>query len=189
LRVKRLAEHRKYVGITGYRNVRIKNVEEFLRDIRKKIRNTTLQFLDAKFVAGWDHLFFAVLNALTAFKSGRNISNSLAIEILLFASAQRQIKQALHLLGIKPETSEVAVVIVNDKREKIFSTAKTISESLHGLEDDSVLEISEEKFDLIRWAFNINDEELKSQLGRRSLKKDALVELVIEHVALLATQR
>jgi KEOPS complex subunit Cgi121 len=189
LRIEKLVEYGKYVGIGGYKNVRIENVELFLQDVREKMKSTTVQFLNAKLIARWEHLFFAVLNALTAFKNSRNISNSLAIEILLFASAQRQIKRAFQVLGIRPETSEIAIVIVDDEQEKIRGAAAMLSEILLGSEDDSVLEINEEKFNRIRQAFNIGDEELKSLSKRKGSEKEALTELVIEHVALLATQR
>ena len=189
MRIEKLIGYGKYVGIAGHRNVEIRNVERFLEKIREKTDNATIQFLNADLVAGWEHLFFAVLNALTAFKNRRNFANSLAVEILLFASAQRQIKHALELLGIKPETSKIAVVIVENEHEKTLEIARKISEILQALEDDSVLEVNGEKFDRIRQAFDIGAEELKSRLRGGEAENEALVELVIEHVALLATQR
>ena len=185
--IKKLAEHQKYVGITGYRNAKIPNVEQFLERIKEKTDSATVQFLNAELVAGWEHLFFAVLNALTAFKNKRNFAKSLAVEILVFASSQRQIKQAFKLLGITPKVSRIALIIIEDKPERIRETAKKISEVLKALEDDSVLEITEKKCEKIRKAFNISDEELNARLKGKNRGK-ALAELVIEHMALLATQ-
>ena len=189
MRTERLGEYGKYMGAVGYRNVKIRNVEQFLEKVRAKLGDTHVQFFNAELVAGWEHVLFAVLNALTAFKNKRNISNSLAVEILLFASAQRQIKRAVQLMGINENTSEIVAVIIADEQKKTSGAVEKISEFLHGEEDNSVLEINDEKFCRIREAFGISDEELKAKLRRKGLEKEALTELVVEHMALLATQR
>ncbi|MDH5793660.1 MAG: KEOPS complex subunit Cgi121, partial [Candidatus Bathyarchaeota archaeon] len=88
--LKYIEEFGKYAAITGFRNVQIKDTEEFLKKIcKKKGSNVETQFFDAKYVATWQHLYFAVLNALTAFKNKGNISKSVTMETLLYASAQR----------------------------------------------------------------------------------------------------
>ena len=113
--LKYIEEFGKYAAITGFRNVKIRDTEEFLKKIRKrKGSNVEIQFFDAKFVVTWQHLYFAVLNALTAFKNKGNISKSIAMETMLSASTQRQIRKAMELLGIKSETSEIAVLIIGE---------------------------------------------------------------------------
>jgi tRNA threonylcarbamoyladenosine modification (KEOPS) complex Cgi121 subunit len=70
------------------------------------------QLFDADLVATWQHPYFAALNALAAFKSGRNLSNSVAVESALYASAQRQIKKALSFIGVRAASRNVAVLVV-----------------------------------------------------------------------------
>jgi KEOPS complex subunit Cgi121 len=183
-----IEEFEKYIEITGFRNVKIKDVEEFLKRIHKEKLSNVTQFFDAKFVASWEHLYFAALNALTAFKNKENISKSIAMETLLYASAQRQIRKAMELLGIKPETAEIALLIIGQNPETVKSALPMISESINMQHDDTVLELSEEKRRIIQKAFRISDLELKTVMKKDCLEK-ALTNLVIERMALLSTQR
>ena len=94
--LKQITEYNKYIEITGFRNIKIENTPAFLSVLHKLLPgDIEIQFSDADFVASWEHLYFAIVNALTAFKNKRNISKSLAVETVLYASAQRQIKKAI----------------------------------------------------------------------------------------------
>jgi KEOPS complex subunit Cgi121 len=184
-----MEEFKKYVTITGFRNVKIKNTEEFLENIRKKKPpNLEIQFFDAKFVATSQHLYFAVLNALTAFKNKENISKNITIETTLYASAQRQIRKAMELVGIKPETSEIAVLIIGENPEAAKSAYSTVSAGVNAQHDDTVLDLSEEKKKIIKRAFEISDLELRTVMKKDDSEK-ALIGLIIERMALLTTQR
>ena len=187
--LKYIEEFEKHIAITGFRNAKIEDSERFLKKMRlKKGSNVETQFFDAKYVATWQHLYFAVLNALTACKNKRNISKSLAIETMLYASTQRQIRKAMELLGIKAETSEIAVLIIGEDSEAIKSALSMISASAMAQCDDTVLELSEEKERIIQKTFGISDLELKTVMKKDDVK-EALTNLVIERMALTATQR
>ncbi|MGC9345316.1 MAG: KEOPS complex subunit Cgi121 [Candidatus Bathyarchaeales archaeon] len=187
--LKYIEEFGKHVAIVGFRKVKIKDIEEFFKVIRKeKLANVEIQFFDAKSVATWQHLYFAALNALTAFKNKENISKSLAMETMLYASAQRQIRKAMELLGIKLYSPEIAVLIIGEKPETVKSALSTASKHINAQRDDTVLELSEEKATTIRRNFTISDVELETVMKKDGLEK-ALTDLVIERMALLATQR
>lgn len=187
--LKHIEEFGKYAAITGFRNVKIKDTKEFLKKMHKeKPSNVETQFFDAKFVASWQHLYFAVLNALTAFKNKENISKSVTMETLLYASAQRQIRKAMELLGIKSETSEIALLIIGENSETVKSALPIISASVNVQHDDTVLELSKEKKRIIQKTFGISDLELKTVMKKDGLE-EALTSLVIEQMALLVTQR
>ena len=72
-------EFGEYVEITGFSNVKIEDAEGFLKSTRRGQQGTAVQFFNAELVATWQHLYFAVLNALLAFKNERNISKSVAM--------------------------------------------------------------------------------------------------------------
>jgi len=187
--LKHIEEFGKHVVITGFRNVKIKDTEEFLEKIRQqKPSSVEIQLFDANFVASWQHLHFAVLNALTAFKNKENISKSLAMETMLYASAQRQIRKATEILGIKPDTANIAVLIIGEKPETVKSALSTVSIHVNAQQDDSVLALSTKKMRIIQKTFGISDLELKTVMKKDGLEK-ALTDLVIERMALLATQR
>jgi len=183
-------EFSKCAIITGFKNIKIGNKDEFLKKIQKeKQSNVEIQFFNAKLVATWQHLYFALLNALTAFKNNQNISKSLAMETMTYASAQRQIRKAVELIGISKETSDMALLIVADDSEALKSTLSMISKNAKMKNDDSALELSEEKQRIIRKKFGITDLELKTVKRRNDDQNEALTNLVIERMALLATQR
>jgi tRNA threonylcarbamoyladenosine modification (KEOPS) complex Cgi121 subunit len=187
--LKHIEEFGKYIAITGFRNMKIKDTEEFLKKVRKKKgSNVETQFFDAKYVATWQHLYFAVLNALTAFKNKGNISKGLAMETMLYASTQRQIRKAMELLGIKSETSEIALLIIGENSETVKSALSMISASINVQHDDTVLELSEEKRAIVQRTFGISDLELKTVMRKDGLE-EALTDLVIERMALLVTLR
>ena len=111
--LKHIEEAEKYVELTGFRNVSVNDAEEFVKAAREETPQTAcIQFFDAELVATWQHLYFAVLNALLAFRNERNISKSVAMEVILYASAQRQIRKAIQLVGVKRDSANVAVLII-----------------------------------------------------------------------------
>ena len=178
-----------HIAIVGFKNVQIKDINHFFKLVREKTGDACVQFFDATLIAGWEHLYFAALNASNAFKNGLNISKSLAIETLLYASAQRQIKEAVKLLGIKLDCHSVAVLILAESQQKTALILKTVSELLNGEPDDKVLELTSEKIEGVKKLFRISKMELEAELEKKGLEAKALTDLVIEHVALLAIQR
>jgi len=177
-----------YIAIVGFKNVKIKDVNGFLEYVRREIREAHVQFFDAKLIAGQQHLYFAALNALKAFERKSNISSSLAIEALLYASAQRQIRKAVDTLGIKEDSSQVAVLIIAENRQGIDDCLKVVSRLMSGQRDDGVLELTDEKIGDIKKLFGISDFAIEAKVKEKGFEREALVDLVIEHVALLAIQ-
>jgi KEOPS complex subunit Cgi121 len=187
--LKRIEEFKAYAEISGFKNVKINQAKEFLEKISKeKPAGVESQFFDARRVATWQHLYFASLNALKAFKNMENISKSLAMETLLYAAAERQITKAVELVGIRATSSDVAVLIIGKEPRKMKSALSMISENIGGQLDETVLELSKDKVATIQMVFNIIDAELRTVMEKSDVEK-ALTDLVIERMALLTTQR
>ena len=110
------------------------------------------------------------------------------METMLYASGRRQIQKATQLLGIKPSSRNMAVLIVGGKAEVVQKALAKISRRIGGQLDDSVLELSVKKMERIKRAFDISEAELETVMEGDDVEK-ALVDLVIERVALLATAR
>ncbi len=182
-----LKEYGQYVEIAGYKDVAFDSVEAFLKADRKKIgKSVNIQFFDAELIATQEHLYFAVLNALQAFKNKTNRSKSSAMETLLYASAQRQIQKAIEFCGIKPNTKSMAVVVIGDDPEQIIKAVAAMSECIGSEPDETVLDLTKSKETKIRKAFEITQKELETQKKRS--EESAIANLVIERVALLSTQ-
>jgi len=176
------------IAIAGFKNVKITDINGFLEHVRREVREAHVQFFDARLIAGQQHLYFAALNALKAFERKSNISSSLAVEALLYASAQRQIRKAVDTLGVKQDSSQVAVLIIAEDRQGMDDCLKVVSRLMPGERDDGVLKLTDEKIGDIKKLFGISDLEIEAKLRRKGLEREALADLVIEHVALLATQ-
>ena len=177
-----------FIATAGFKNVKITDINGFLEHVRREVTEGHVQFFDAKLIAGQQHLYFAALNALKAFEKKSNISSSLAIEALLYASAQRQIRKAVDTLGVKQDSSQVAVLIIAENRQGIDDCLKVGSKLIPGERDDAVLELTDEKIGGIKKLFGISDLEIEAKLRRKGLEREALADLVIEHMALLAIQ-
>jgi len=183
-----LKEYGKWLEITGYRNIASAMAEEFLRTNRKETNQTVdMQFFDAELIASQQHLYFAALNTLQAFQNKTNISKSPAMETMLYASTLRQIQKAIQRCGIKPETKKMAILIICEKQAPIQLVIKAISEYFSEKPDEKVLEMSRAKIKKIIKTFQITEEELKS-IMKNNNEELAVVNLIIERVALLSTQ-
>jgi len=183
-----IEEDQKYLKIAGFRGLTIRDSEEFMKSsLQEKSPDIWVQFFDADLIATWEHLYFAVLNALLAYRNKRNISKTVAMETMIYASAQRQIRKAITILGVKESSSNVAVVIIGDKPEIVQTSFSEIEKCLAAVADESVLELTEEKTKNLCKAFGITEKELKA-VGAESNNEQAIVNLVIERMALMQTQ-
>ncbi len=175
------------IEITGYRNISFAKAEKFLKTNRRKtLQKTEIQFFDSDLIATEKHLYYAVLNALQAFETKSNISKSIAMEIILYASARRQIQKAIDQIGIKPITKNLAVVIIGKAIDELKVELQELTNFLSSTPDESVLELTNEKQKKIQKSFEITDKEVEIVIDRDSTKN--MTDLVIEHMALLATQ-
>ncbi len=57
--------------------------------------------MDADGIAGSEHAVHATIHAIKAFSRKENIAKDMGLEICVRTSGQRQISQALKMLGIK----------------------------------------------------------------------------------------
>jgi tRNA threonylcarbamoyladenosine modification (KEOPS) complex Cgi121 subunit len=185
--LKLLEEFGKYVEISGFKGVKVGDARAFVDAVCGGVsEDVEVQLFDADLVAGWEHLYFAALNALSAFRSGRNLSKSLAVESALYASSQRQIKKALDFIGVKSESMNVAVLIFGENVGSVEAGLLAVASSIGRQPDEGVLKLFKAKIKRIRGVFDVSEAELKAASNRDASK--ALVDLVVERVALLSTR-
>jgi KEOPS complex subunit Cgi121 len=134
-----------------------------------------VQALDADRVVSEEHLRFATEKALLAFSEGRNIAKDPGMEILRYASGERQIERALSM-GVSEATERIALVIIN--RQCRWPENSELAELI----DIDGLGCSF-KPDAVKKAFSISDEELNV------VDETRLSQLVLERVALVETYR
>ena len=113
----------------------VSGAEDALRAARNAgAADASVQLMRASMVFGRIHLESATDHAIRAFEQGRNASNSLATETLLYASGTRQIDRAIKKMGIREGDSEVALVAFGE-----FSLGELL-EKANFKQDDSVLD-------------------------------------------------
>jgi tRNA threonylcarbamoyladenosine modification (KEOPS) complex Cgi121 subunit len=142
------------------------------------------QFLDSRSVAGIGHLLFSAINALRAFESGNNISKKLGVEFLLFVSGQRQIKKAISMVGVKPETRNMTVVLLGSEKSSLDDAFRKLVQLTGGKVDDCPEMSNRDRLDELSRIYEIAPSEFES-ISYSSQGAEALEKLVIERVALL----
>ncbi|XRP97337.1 KEOPS complex subunit Cgi121 [Methanocaldococcus sp. 16A] len=132
--------------------------------INNDIFNLGLKFqiLNADLIATKKH----VLHAINQAKTKKPIARNFWMEILVRASGQRQINEAIKIIGAKDGN----ICLVCEDEE----TFKKVHKLIGGEIDDSILEINEEKEKLIREVFDIKG---FGNVVERVLEKIALIEL------------
>ncbi len=181
-------EFNKSIITLGFKNIKVGNIDNLLNVIRAKMGEIEIQVFDADRIAGPDHLLFASLKALKAFKQKRNISDSVPVEVILYASGQRQIRKAIQMLGVRPETSSLAVVAITSKSEEMGQIVETVERLIGGTQDNAVLEISDSKARTLMKLFGLTDMAVEERVGAGTSLAKAVSEMIIEVGALLATK-
>lgn len=128
-----------------------------------------IQPLDPAMVFGRDHLISAVEHALRAKGEGRATSRTLAGEVLLYASGERQVGDALAKVGLKGRVEAAALVVLGS------SPTGELLGRLGWARDDGLL-LAEGKDPT---AFGLTGEELST------VAPGAAADLILERVALV----
>ena len=96
----------KIIGAKGY----INNVDAFIKNISNYAQknNVCIQVFNADMVYGTLHLISAFEHAIRSIKQKSSTTNSLEMELLLYASGERQLKLAIPKMGIKKGNVNIA---------------------------------------------------------------------------------
>ncbi|MEF8848402.1 MAG: KEOPS complex subunit Cgi121 [Candidatus Thermoplasmatota archaeon] len=134
------------IKIYGFRG-KIQDIEHFLEETSKivnKGKQIDFQVFDGEMIYGENHLISAYEHAKRAIKQDENTCNSLAMEILLYASGERQLKQAIPKMGIKKNSGKIVFIFFNKKigKKTMFdeSLLDSITETFSLKRDDKIIE-------------------------------------------------
>lgn len=159
----------KYIITAGH--IRIVSVSKFLAKVKacESKYQCIIAVLDAKRICSRTHLESAVEHALRAFAQKRNICETLGAEIIVYAACERQIHNAIEIVGVRRGTSEIAVVILGGRKTRIL-------QSLGIKCNENVLE-NRRRFDFS--LLGLSEQEL------RTVPTEKRAELVLERVAMM----
>lgn len=159
------------IQIAGFKS-KVTDYKHLINELPKSDNGCTIQLMNAEGIAGRKHVTHATIHAIKSFSRHENIANSLGLEICVRTSGQRQISQALKMLGITSGNIEVCVVAV-DCDDNIMETLA----NLLGERDDVVLEADEDK---LKKLYNITEIEANTVGNVSRLLMERTTLLIIE---------
>ena len=146
-----------------------------------KERDIEIVAVDAGYVCGKDHIVSAYRHAVRAFEEGRNSMKKFSMELLLYISGERQIKNAIRKIGIKDGIENVVFIFMDASDYENLNGKISEDEALKIVEelgfgiDNDVLKPSREKLR----AMGFGDEEMET------VGKDKYSDLILEKVAMV----
>jgi KEOPS complex subunit Cgi121 len=155
------------IGAVG----RINNLEHAV-GVLQQLESGEALALNADLVCGREHLETAAEHAARAFERGSNVSTAMTMEIMLYASGERQIARARDKIGLKRETERLAILLLGAEENEVLT-------ALGLRRDDSVLNASAEKAE----RFGISQAELEAA------DDPAGTDVVLERVAFVDIQK
>jgi len=159
--------------------VDIEDIESFMTALYDFSRNHSIfiQVMNAEMICGKIHLQSATDHALRARDENRMGTQSVQMEILLYASGERQLTHAIPKMGVHKGKNTIGVVFVLNKkdRKKVDNVICSFIQDFSVEKDDSVLEVSIEKGK--RWGCS------EVELG--TVFKGTLEDVILERVAMV----
>ena len=167
--------------------------------LEHKFAGSTVQIIKDKYLINEDHLFIACYHVLKTFISKRNILNKKSLELLLYLSTNRQIKNGIEAFGIDSRElfgNELIYCIITPKNN-LFQIKENLLKEFEGIEvnfESNYQNVNNYK-DIIEY-FQINDAQIDVIINSREdkhdkklidlkIKYEALFELICEKMALL----
>lgn len=146
-----------------------------------------VQLMNGKLIADETHLLSAAQNALNAQNGGYMLSRSLDVEIIVYASAQRQIGRALEELGVYDDLEHIAAVTIGSDKKTVEQTLRNMGEKI-GTEFSNPFEASKERYDRIREHFKIEEKEISTFTESNDVmeRQKALSRCIVSRVSLVA---
>jgi len=184
-----IVELEQFVWISGF-DAKPPSVDHIIQTVSERFPGTCVQFVDLDKVAGSRYLFVATYNALKSFSSKHPISRSLAMEVLLYVSASRQIVEALKRVGVTPETKKIAALAVGPSTNEVSATGTFLADIMQRKCIDNLLdEWPTTRIQNVRSALDIRDKELNAILREGEEPIKGIERLAIERSALLAVKK
>jgi len=178
------------VAITELQNEHELSKDDFVNLASRLVDGLLIvQFIRPDFIAGAEHLLSASQNALNAWKGEYMISRNLDIEVVLYASAQRQIDDAFQDMGTVDGLETVALVVMGESKKSVNDCISRVQESV-GPEISSPFKVTEERFQRVREHFDITDTEIEAITTSKDLQDryGALIRAVVSRVSMVALE-
>jgi KEOPS complex subunit Cgi121 len=185
--IKSLDEYDQMLLIAGLFSKKNIQYDELMQTLEQKSSDLIIQLLDGNRVLGRDHILFAVLNALKGKKNNKMISENLPMEILVYASAQRQINKSIEISGVRKNTSRIVLVALSKSEKNLHNLLNSISKMQELSTDNSLFSLwNRDMAETAKTIYKISNSEFESIKRINYSEKKIFEELIIEKMALLS---
>jgi tRNA threonylcarbamoyladenosine modification (KEOPS) complex Cgi121 subunit len=176
------------VGVSEIDNSNTLKQDELL-NLAKSLSSPvlTVQLMNGQLITDETHLLSAAQNALNAQHGNYMHARSLDVEIIVYASAQRQISRALEDLGVFDGLERVAAVVIGTDRDTVNRTLNDLIKII-GNESKRPFEATKNRFERIMKHFQIDIEEVRTFTESEDDVEllEALSRCVVSRVSLVA---
>ncbi|MDO8428477.1 MAG: KEOPS complex subunit Cgi121 [Candidatus Diapherotrites archaeon] len=169
---------------TGY--LTINTVEESINKTLALLSRPSefAQIISVKPICSMDQIFFGADQAQEFFTQNLGITSSIPLEFLVRVTAQRQLKDALVLAGLKQGKQSVCLVFYSNSKDRVQQAFKKFEELFEFKEKKNLLEENcKQNFSDLCFLYNISETELNVINFKNKTK--ALQSLVLERIACL----
>jgi KEOPS complex subunit Cgi121 len=148
---------------------------------------SAIQFLDSSLIVSIGHLLSAAQNAVNAWKGDYMLTRGLDAEILVYASAQRQISRAIENLGIRDGLQSIALVVVGGSKKDVRNVITKMITKV-GEEAKTAFVPDRERLERIMHHYGVNEKEVKALTDSDEIEiwAEALSRCVVSRVSLVA---
>ncbi len=183
------------VGVTAFNTVNLTDSTHLLAYITRcneLSEKPIIQFFNADNIAGWMHLYTA---AYFTVKSLVNLSTkikSIELELIRWVSAQKQLSDAIALMGVKPNDKKIAVLSLGLSENTVRDEIMKILSEYNLKEQLQLLEIDNSKIHNLKTIFRISDTEFNTLLEDQSNPESAktlLLKLIINRISALIIKK
>ena len=164
----------KIIGAKGV----ISDVDSFLKQIGSfaQKHNLVVQAFNSDVIYGINHLNSAFEHAVRAMDRKTNTTKSLEMEILLYASGERQLKNAIPKMGVKKGKANIAILFSDGKiSDKMI---EDILNQLALVRNDKVLDGDENTLKNFGITKNEIETVTKDKYGHIILEKVAMLDII-----------
>jgi len=156
------------IQIGGFKS-ELTDFRKLMEQLNERYPDCVIQLMDADAVAGYEHVLHSTIHAIKSFSRNENIASDMGLEICVRTSGQRQISQAIRMLGIRNGKINICAVAVDCKLNIMEDLANIL-----GFSDDTVLEPDTNKLKSI---YKISDTQLKTNpdITKILMEKTALL--------------
>ena len=147
-----------FYSIVGVQKIKVKNIGEFLEDLRNVLRGVSIQALDANIVYGIEHIHEVLKITLEAINRKIIFANKAEIDLLLRLSYTNQISMAVKYGALKNGSPGRLIFFSKDKT--MVAQAKSYIENMFSDKDNTIINASTIKRKMISEQIGISSNKL-----------------------------